>query len=411
MSANKKIIIISFQSLTATSGSGMARLGFFISKELFKRDILDTFIVYSKGKYNTEFPSEPVSYWSRHFLFIINKLNKIFHFAPHKFRFFQELAYDWFCKSKINKNIGVLLVTQPYLKNTFKKAKKLGIPIIYIPGNPEENYIRQLLLEEQKLFNLKIEDAYTYSPRINYYNTTMPMIDVVLGTYPTVYTSYLKSGYKGKVIEMIGHIKTDFQTITLTPKTATNSTYKVGYLAYTVALKGLQYLLQAWDKLNKENPDADIELQIAGRVDDVVVDYITTNHMQIKKVKLLGHVSDLPNFYKSLDLFVVPSLIDGGPYTALEAAHYGLPVLITENCGSSELLSRNNSGCMVVPIRDADSLKDKMLWAYNNRTQAIQMGLNAKYNLDTYDMNELVTNIADFVESKLNIVNNINLKN
>lgn len=406
MNTKKKIVVISFQSLTANSGSGMARLGYYISEILHKRGLLKTFIVYSKGKFTTSFPSEPVSQWSRYFLFAINKLNKIFHFPPHKFRFFQELAFDWFCKNKIDDSIGILLVTQPYLKNTFRKAKRLGIKIIYIPGNPEENYIKQLVIDEREYLKITGKDAYTYDKRIDYYNTVIRNVDTVLGTYPTVYSSYKNSSYPGEVVEMIGHIKPDFRPVTLENKTVSDKTFVVGYLAHTVALKGLQYLMQAWDMLNAAHPDYDIKLLVAGRIDDTIVEYVTSHHLRTKKIQLLGHVSNLPEFYKSLDLFVVPSLIDGGPYTALEAAHYAVPVLITENCGSSELLSRNDSGCMIVPIRDAKGLKEKIEWAYTHKATAIEMGLNAKHNLETYKMEELVLSIVDFTERELKRINN-----
>ena len=402
----KKILVASFQSLTAQSGSGMARLGYYISQELHKKKLLDCFIVYSKGKFETNFPSAPVSGWSRYILYIINKLNKIFNFQPHKFRFFQEKLYDWFFCSKINTGIGILLVTQPYLKRTFKKAKKLDIKIIFIPGNPEENYIKQLVLDEWKYLNITGEDAYTYKKRIDYYNTTIKYVDNVIGTYPTVYTTYKNSQYPGAVTEMIGHIKPDFMPVQIEPKTPTDKTFIIGYLAHTVALKGLQYLLQAWEMINANQPGLDIKLIVAGKIDDSIAAYVESKHAGIKKLELLGHVSKLPDFYKSLDVFVVPSLIDGGPYTALEAAHYSIPVIITENCGSAELLSRGNPGCKVVPIRDAEALKKEILWAYNNRPEAINMGMNAKYNLEHYKMDELVTSICTYLEKEISKINN-----
>jgi glycosyltransferase involved in cell wall biosynthesis len=101
---------------------------------------------------------------------------------------------------------------------------------------------------------------------------------------------------------------------------------------------------------------------------------------------------------KDKDLFIVPSLVDGGPYTALEAAHYCLPVIITTNAGSGELLSRGNSGCKIIPIRDAKSIKDEILWAYHNREAAKQLGLNAKHNLDNYKMEDFISDLGDYLE-------------
>lgn len=398
MSSKKKILIVSFQSLTANSGAGMARLGYYLSDILHQRGLLHDFIVYSKGKFTTSFPSSPVSKWSRYVLYVLNKANKIFRFTPQWFRFTQELIFDYFCAKKINDSIDILFVTQPYLLRTFKKAKNLGIQVIFIPANPEENFIKNLVTEEKTMLGIDAEDAYTYPARINYFNKSIKYVDKVIGSYPTVYDTYKKSDFPGEVVQLTGHLKPDFKPVTIARRQAGTGTFKVGYLAHTVILKGVQYLLKAWDDLTKQHPELDIQLQIAGAIDESMHEYITKHYLRIKKVKLLGHVADVPDFMKQLDLFVVPSLIDGGPYTALEAAHYGLPVLITENCGSGELLSRNNSGCWIVPIRDSDALMERILFAYKNKETSIDIGMNAKYNLDSYRMDDFIVQLADYLE-------------
>ncbi len=399
-----KILVVSFQSLTAHSGAGMARLGYYLSEQLDKKGILQDFIVYSKGKYTTSFKSSPVSYWSRHVLFLLNWLDKRFHFASYKFRYVQELIFDFFCVSKITRETGILFVTQPYLPRTFRKAKKMGIEIIFIPANPEENYIRNLVTEEQTKLNIHAVDAYTYPQRIELFNKSVNYIDKVVGTYPTVYETYKTSAYKGEVIKMIGHLKPDFTPLVIEKKEAPKGTFIVGYLAHTVALKGLHYLLEAWQMLMQEHPEYDIKLLIAGKIDPAIELHINEKYTALIKTERLGRIVDIKDFYKQLHLFVVPSLIDGGPYTALEAAHYAVPVLITENCGSAELLSRNETGCTIVAIRDAAAIKEEIKKAYNNREASAQMGMNAKYNLDTYRMDELITDVANYLENRLNKV-------
>ncbi len=406
MNKNKKILVASFQSLTANSGAGMARLGYYLSEVLDKKGILQDFIVYSKGKFTTPFKSSPVSSLSRYILFVLNKLNSYLHFAPHKFRYWQEHIYDILCVSKITADTGILFVTQPYLPRTFKKAKRLNIPILFIPANPEENFIRNIIIEEQAKLGFVAEDAYTYPKRIALFNQSINYVDKIIGSYPTVYDTYSRSAYKGEVVKMIGHIKPDFKPVSITEKTASTGTFKIGYLAHTVALKGLHYLLDAWKLLKKEYSEYDLQLYVGGKIDTTIENYIKANYKDLSDVHYLGRIPDVPEYLKTLDLFVVPSLIDGGPYTALEAAHYAIPVLITENCGSAELLSRNETGCMIVPIRDAEAMKEKMAWAYNNRNAVAKMGMNAKRNLDTYRMDELITDIANYLEQELIAINN-----
>ncbi|MEZ5016879.1 MAG: glycosyltransferase family 4 protein [Flavipsychrobacter sp.] len=401
MNAKKKILVVSFQSLTANSAGGMARLGYYLSKELHQRNLLEKFIVFSKGKHTTDFPCEPVSKWSRYYLFLLNKLNQFLKIPAHKFRLIQEQQYDRFCTQHITKDIGILFTTNAHMRRTFKKAKRLGIPIVYIPANQEENYIYDLITKEQNLLGIHNTDAYTYQPRLQFYNQSIGYVDTVIGTYPTVYDSYVNAARKSyEVVNITGHLKPDFKPYTLEERTK-GATFHVGYMAHTVVLKGLQYLLTAWKELQEENKDLNIELSVAGYIEPKLKDYIAEHFGNLKKIKYLGHVSSVPEFLKTLDIFVIPSLSEGGPYTALEAAHYGVPVIITENCGSGELLSRDNSGCVIIPIRDAGRIKQEVLNAYNNRAALPQMGINAKTNLDNYKMQELFTALVDYLEKKV----------
>lgn len=400
MKREKRILVVSFQSLSANSGAGMARLGFFLSKELHKRGLLKKFIVYSKGKFDTPFPSEPVSIFSRYFLFILNTLNKLLGFKPHKFRFLQEQLFDWLCTYKVTKDIDLLFVTHPFLKRTFAKAKRLGIKVVLLPGTPEENYIYKIVSEENKKLGLTQIDAYTYQKRLYYYNDSIKYVDIVIGSLPPAYSSYVAStSYKGKVVELTGHMPPDFKPVTLVPKDPNKKTFTVGYIAHTVVLKGLQYLLKAWEDIVAESGHEQMELQIVGGVDEAIKEYIDKRFANIKQVKFLGHLDNVQNFIKELDLFVVPSLVDGGPVTALEAAHYAVPVLITDGAGSAELLSRGSGGCKVVPIRDAAAIKENILWAYNNRAEAIQMGLNAKENLTNHSFEDFMVRLANELET------------
>jgi len=176
----------------------------------------------------------------------------------------------------------------------------------------------------------------------------------------------------------------------------------VGFLSYTVVLKGLQYLLEAWENIMAEPGRENMQLIIGGPVNPVMKSYISKHYAEVKNVTYTGQVNDIPAFMQDLDLFVVPSLIDGGPLTALEAAHYAVPVLITDNSGSCVLVSKGDGGGYVIPIRDAEAIKEKILWAYNHKEQKAQFGLNAKQNLDNYSFEEYIVRLSDYLQTELN---------
>lgn len=403
MGTQGKILVVSFQSLTATSGQGMARLGYLLSKELHRRDLLKSFVVHSKGKFDTPFPSEPVSFFSRYYLFILNKLNHIFKFKAHQFRFLQERLFDWLCAKKIDNSIGIVFATHPYLKRTFRKAKRLGIKTILLSGTPEDNYMYDIVSEENKKLGTTQIDAYTYDKRNNYYNSSLQYLDIVIGFFPTAYKTYAVSRvFKGENINMTAHMTPDLPAFDIKNRKSTSGKFVVGYLAYTVVLKGLHYLLEAWEELLKENDIREIELIIGGPMHPTVDEYVKKHFHNLDNVQFAGQVTDIAGFMQQLDLFAVPSLIDGGPMTALEAAHYAVPVLITDNAGSSELIGRGNGGGYIVPIRDAQAIKEKILWAYRHRDENTVIGINAKENMNNYSFESFIMQAGDYLEKQLN---------
>jgi len=385
-------MIVSFQSLTAKSGAGMARVGYLLSAELNKYGILNKFIVHSKGKYNTPFHSEPVSFFSRYYLFALNRFNKFLKIRQHKLRFIQELLFDWFCAFRIDNSLTHLVATQPHLKRTFRKAKRKGIEVIYIPGTQEDNYMYDIVSEEKRKMNVIEEDAYTYPARIKHYNDSIQYVDKVICTSLNIYNSFVNSSYHGEVIKVIGYLKPEFSPVAINKQLG--KIFKVAYVAHTVMLKGLQYLMEAWHDIMKEEGSDDMMLYIGGTIDKPVKEYIDAKFDKIKNVQYTGHIADVPSFLKDKDLFVVPSLVDGYPVTAFEAAHYAIPVIITENCGAYELLDRNNSGCWIIPIRDAAAIKKQILSAAADKAGTILKGEYAKYNIESYSTDDFITELS-----------------
>ncbi len=400
MSRQEKILVVSFQSLTAKSGGGMAKLGYYVSEQLHKRGLLKKFIVSSKGKYETPFPSEPVSRWSRYYLFILNKLNRYIKMPDYKFRLIQEHLYDIQCRAHITPDIDILFTTNAHMKRTFAKAKKMGIKIIYVPANHEENYIYKIVSEENTKLGITRPEPYTYAPRIKLYNDSIGYVDTVLCTYPTVYESYIDTGKAHEVIKLNGHLKPDFKPYEYKVK-PTSDTFNVVYIATTVPLKGLQYLLEAWRQIMEQQENNQLHLHIIGRIDEALKEYLDTRFRKLRNVQHHGRVEDVTTMLETKDLCVVPSLTDAGPYVALEAAHYGIPVVLTENCGSAELLGRKEGGCKIIPIRDAAAIKEAILWSYHNREAAKQMGKTGKELLDDYNMKEFIIKVTDYLEQKL----------
>ncbi|MGF1725426.1 glycosyltransferase [Photobacterium nomapromontoriensis] len=58
------------------------------------------------------------------------------------------------------------------------------------------------------------------------------------------------------------------------------------------------------------------------------------------RVHFLGHIDDMPTFYRSLNVFCQPSINEGMPLAPLEAQACGIPAIVTTAGGSRESLCR-----------------------------------------------------------------------
>jgi glycosyltransferase involved in cell wall biosynthesis len=85
----------------------------------------------------------------------------------------------------------------------------------------------------------------------------------------------------------------------------------------------------------------------------------------------------LLELYQSSSLFVLPSIEEGLSMTIAEGMASGLPILCTTNTGGQELVEDGKLG-FIVPIRDENILAEKILWCYQNREEAKEMGNQAQ---------------------------------
>lgn len=71
-------------------------------------------------------------------------------------------------------------------------------------------------------------------------------------------------------------------------------------------------------------------------------------------VRFLGSVRDVESVYAASDAFVFPSLYEPFGIAPLEALACGLPVVITQNCGVSEVLTDGREGCVLARPDDIE---------------------------------------------------------
>lgn len=105
--------------------------------------------------------------------------------------------------------------------------------------------------------------------------------------------------------------------------------------------KGLENLIDAFKKADKENKTRDWQLHIAGWGDEMYVESLKKRVSEAnlnRKILFIGSKlkDEKALEFLTADAFILPSFSEGLPMAVLEAWSYRLPVLITPECNISE---------------------------------------------------------------------------
>jgi glycosyltransferase involved in cell wall biosynthesis len=132
----------------------------------------------------------------------------------------------------------------------------------------------------------------------------------------------------------------------------------VGTLARLTRQKGIDYLVQAAEKVCKEHEG--IRFSVAGDGPDLrhIKDEVARRGL-FGRFELVG-LQDPWRYLEQIDVFVLPSLWEGMPFALLEAMGFGLPCVATDVGGVRDVIPDETFG-IVVPPADPGALRDAIL--------------------------------------------------
>ncbi len=141
---------------------------------------------------------------------------------------------------------------------------------------------------------------------------------------------------------------------------------------------GIDTFLEVAKSFNSKIKDIFFILGGTGPDTDMVKKYIKDNHLS--NVKLVGFVSDeeLPYYYASSDIFILPSKTgEGFPLVVIEAFASGLPVIGTNTGGQIEIVKENQTGFIVEP-NDPEQISKKIEYLYDKKKLLTEMSKNCR---------------------------------
>ncbi|MGB7439329.1 MAG: glycosyltransferase family 4 protein [Candidatus Acidiferrum sp.] len=133
----------------------------------------------------------------------------------------------------------------------------------------------------------------------------------------------------------------------------------VGSLGRLVPSKGFEFFVRAASLVVAEVPNVKFVIAGEGPQRQQLENFTITLGLQ-NRFQLIGFRSDSASFLAALDIFVCPSLWEGGPLTVLEAMQLAKPVISTGVGIVPEVIEDGRNG-LLVPTRDPFRLKDAIV--------------------------------------------------
>ncbi len=305
-------------------------------------------------------------------------------------RYLQEISFDFFLSKKIN--YPCVLVSTALIPTAARKNYSAGGLNIFIAGNPYDGWINSILEKEKTSNHVKISNAYTFKPRLKFIDSFLSaqneIISQTVVTHESLQNKFAKARKKLIPYELIPE-KNLFSDIKIQKRKPVTFIY----LASTVWLKGLTYLIDAWRSLG----ETDARLVVAGPIYPDVWNAIKDNLPN--SIEFIGFIpaSNINALYRSCHVCIVPSLADDHPATIAEAMYCKLPVIATHECGSRELITDGETG-FVIPSANTRVLAEKISWFMKNSFLIEDMGNKAKTSIEAIDKNEQENNMVKYIK-------------
>jgi glycosyltransferase involved in cell wall biosynthesis len=251
--------------------------------------------------------------------------------------------------------------------HSLRKAKKMGMVTVIDRGSSHMLYQQKILKEEYERFGVKTDLPHPkiIEKELKEYEEA----DYVAVPSLFVKRTFLEQSFpENKLIHIpYGVDLSQFRQI---PKA--DDVFRVIFVGGMTLQKGVHYLLRAFSELNLPNS----ELMLIGAISNEIKPFFKKYE---GKFNYVGHVTqgELYKYYSQSSVFVLNSIQDGFGMVIIQAMACSLPVIATENTGGPDIVRDRKDG-FIIPIRDIEKLKEKLLYLYENPEICQKMGQSAK---------------------------------
>jgi glycosyltransferase involved in cell wall biosynthesis len=173
----------------------------------------------------------------------------------------------------------------------------------------------------------------------------------------------------------------------------------IGTVGRLEKVKGISYLLLAMKIILQRFPEAKLEITGGGSVLDELK--LLTKKIGISNsVKFFGKLENpIPN-YSRMDIFVLPSIIEGFGIVLLEAMAAGVPVVATNVHGIKEVVLDGESG-ILIPPKNPEAIAEAIMKIIEQPQLAKTLIEKGSKRARLFDIQEHLMKLENFYTSLL----------
>ena len=173
----------------------------------------------------------------------------------------------------------------------------------------------------------------------------------------------------------------------------------IGVVGRLEKVKGINYLLMAMKIILSKFPEARLEIIGDGSQTGVLIE-LSKNLGISNSIKFFGKFTNVIPFYSKMDIFVLPSILEGFGIVLLEAMAAGVPIIASDVNGIKEVIVDKESG-ILIPPKNPKAIAEAINQLIENPKLVDEIVANALRRVKLYDVREHVMKLESLYTNLL----------
>lgn len=176
----------------------------------------------------------------------------------------------------------------------------------------------------------------------------------------------------------------------------------IGTVTRLTPKKGLKYFIEAIPEILKFDNTIKFKIAGSGEQENELKELVNELNLN-NNIEFMGYIINIISFIDDLDIFVLPSIMEGFPYVILEAMLMKKTIIATDIFGLNEIIDNNINGILIKP-KNPHEISKSIINLIKNPDMARRLGVNAYSKAQReYTLEKNVRSIENLYHKLLNI--------